>query len=70
MSRPTTTLCERCCGALRTEQRYEAASDGVGDVVAEFGRINAANVVGLENRGIDSAVHSLRFFDRASVTPL
>ena len=34
------------------EQRHEAAPDGVGNVIAEFGRINPANVVGLEYRGV------------------
>ncbi len=52
---------------LGFEQRYEGAPDRVRDLVAQLGRINPADVVGFENRGVDS--HSLRFFDRASVTP-
>ena len=38
---------------LEVEQRYEAAPDCVGDVVVQFGRINSADVVGLEYGGID-----------------
>jgi hypothetical protein len=56
--------------ALRPNQWHEAASNGVGRLLAQLGRINAANVVGLENRGVDLRLHGLPFFDRAPVTPL
>ena len=48
--------------ALGPEQRHEAASDAVCDVVVDFGRINPANVVGLENSRIYSRLHGLPRF--------
>jgi hypothetical protein len=52
------------------EQWDEAASDGICHFIAELGRINPADVVGFENRGIHLDAHSPSFFDCAFLTPL
>ena len=48
--------------ALGPEQRHEAAPDAVSDVIVDFGRINPANVVGLENSRIYLRLHGLPRF--------
>ncbi len=57
------------CRSAGDDERYEAAPDRVGDVIAHFGRINTADVVGLKYSGIDLRLHCPPLFDHVPVTP-